>query len=183
MPISGSIVRLLAVLVLAVGTSAAAAATGAISAQTVEERIRRRGAARTLDELYATERTWSQVLRGVRSGNPAWLKVARTLKAEGGPSAPELTAALAEALAVAPERVLGLLGQEFDADDVCSLNTLEDTLGESYAAALGKVQARERAVRNVKAPALAAPREECLGFLEELAREVERNREAWFPKP
>ena len=173
-----------AVLTLAcVLLGASLSAAPALTAQGVLQRIQKDGASRTLDRLYASEGAWSQVLRGVRTGSAGWVEVARALKAQGGPSAPELTAALADALAVAPERVLGALGREFDADDVCSLNTLEDTLGESYAAALGKVQARRKAVGAVKREGLGVQRDECLGFLEELEREVERNRTEWFPKP
>jgi hypothetical protein len=159
------------------------AAAPPLTAPAVLQRIKKDGAGPTLDRLYASEAAWSQVLRGVRTGSAGWVEVARALKAQGGPSAPELTAALSEALAVAPERVLGALGKEFDADDVCSLNTLEDTLGESYAAAVSKVKARRKAVGAVKATSLGSPRDECLGFLEELEREVERNRTEWFPKP
>jgi hypothetical protein len=162
---------------------APAPAAPRLTAQGVLQHIQKDGAGRTLDRLYASEGSWSEVLRGVRTGSAGWVQVARALKAEGGPSAPELTAALAEALAAAPERVLAALGKEFDADDVCSLNTLEDTLGESYTAAVGKVKARRKAVSAVKREALGEQRDECLGFLEELEREVERNRAEWFPRP
>ena len=159
------------------------AAATPLTAEGVLQRIGKEGAAATLDKLYASERAWSQVLRGVRTGTPPWVKVARALKAQGGPSAPELTAALADALAVAPKQVLGALGHEFDADDVCSLNTLEDTLGESYAGAVRKVQARRKAVGGVTDAVLGAQRDECLAFLDELGKEVERNRAEWFPRP
>lgn len=155
----------------------------ALTAEGVLQRLSRKDAATLVEELYASEATWNQVLRGVRSGDAGWLKVARRLKQPSGSTAAELTAAMAEALAVAPARVLAQLGEEFDPDDVCSLNTLEDTLGDSYAAAVRKVAAREKAVRAVKDATVTTQRDDCLGFLHELAGEVERNRAEWFPKP
>ena len=171
------------VLLLAAALPAAPAPTPVLTPDGVLARVKREGAPKAAEELYASERSWTQVLRGVRAGSAAWLQVAKSLKPAQGPSAPDLTGAMADALAVAPERVLATLGHEFDADDVCSLNTLEDTLGESFSAAQRKVAARTKAVKGVRNPKLTAVRDECLGFLQELAAEVDRNREEWFPRP
>jgi hypothetical protein len=73
-------------------------------------------------------------------------------------------------------------GESFDSDDVCSLNTIEDSLGSDFHAALRTVERRERAVASVADRALAARKRECLGFLRELKREVVRNRAEWFPE-
>jgi len=96
--------------------------------------------------------------------------------------AEELTRAVAQALEHAPHNVLAILDRAFDADDVCSLNTLEDSLGEDYQAALRTVERRTHAVAAVSDPHLAAKRKECLEFLGELRREVVRNRQEWFAR-
>jgi hypothetical protein len=110
--------------------------------------------------------------------------VARRLKREAETSGPgqDLTEAVASALERAPTRVLAVLdGKSFDADDVCSLNTIEDSLGPEFDAALRTVERRERAVASVADRSVAARKRDCLGFLRELKREVIRNRAEWFP--
>jgi hypothetical protein len=64
---------------------------------------------------------------------------------------------------------------------VCSLNTIEDSLGPEFDAALRTVERRERAVASVADRSVAARKRDCLGFLRELKREVIRNRAEWFP--
>jgi hypothetical protein len=147
--------------------------------------IRGRGAAAVVTELYEDDARWRQVRAGVASGSRPWLEVARRLKPDAPTSGPgqDLTEAVATALERAPAQVLAVLdGKSFDADDVCSLNTIEDSLGPDYAAALRTVERRERAVSSVHDPALAGRRQDCLGFLGELKREIARNRTEWFPE-
>jgi hypothetical protein len=171
---------------------AAAAATGTparpagarqqadAAATALLERIEAEGAQAVLLEIYEDDRQWQPVLRGVASGSPAWLRVGVLLKRVARIQAEELTVSLSRALEKQPAAVLALLGDAFDADDVCSLNTLEQSLGKDYAAALRTVEARERAVSRVSDPDLLQPRDECLGFLRELKREVVRNKTTWF---
>jgi hypothetical protein len=146
--------------------------------------IERLGARAVVNELYEDDTRWDAVKAGIASGNKVWLEVARRLKREAETSGPgqDLTEAVASALERAPARVLAVLdGQAFDADDVCSLNTLEDSLGPEFGAALRTVERRERAVASVADPSVAARKRDCLGFLRELKREVIRNRAEWFP--
>jgi hypothetical protein len=124
------------------------------------------------------------VLDGVASGQPRWLQVASAFKPVALRNlsvSQELTVAVSQALERAPASVLVVLDQAFDTDDVCSLNTVEDSLGPDYQAALSAVERRERAVARVTDPALVERRDDCLDFLRELKGEVVRNREAWFP--
>lgn len=139
-----------------------------------------RGASTVLLEVYEDEPRWEQVLAGVSSGTRGWLAVAERLKRVAREQAEELTVALSRALEKEPANALSVMGEVFDADDVCSLNTLEQSLGRDYTAALRTVERRERAVARVRDPALREPRDECLAFLRELKREVVRNRKAWF---
>lgn len=150
------------------------------SAAALLQRIEAEGAEAVLFEIYEDDRQWQPVLRGIASGSSAWLRVGVLLKRAARAQAEELTVALARALEKAPAGVLGVFGDAFDADDVCSLNTLEQSLGNDYAAALRTVERRERAVSRVSDPRLLQHRDECLAFLRELKREVVRNKTTWF---
>jgi hypothetical protein len=152
------------------------------TAQAVLADIARRGAKTVLDELYGDDARWRGALEGIAAGQPEWLEAAQRLKMVAGPVAPELTVVVAEALEHAPRSVLAILDRgAFDTDDVCSLNTIEDALGNEYEAAVQAIDRRQRAVSQVGLPALAARRRECLAFLAELKRVVVRNREELFP--
>jgi hypothetical protein len=150
------------------------------TAEQLQQAIEQKGAETILYKVYEQDSRWQHVLAGVATGSPAWLQVAERLKRVAREQSEELTVAVARALEMQPGNVLAILGQAFDADDVCSLNTLEQSLGPDYAVALRSVEKRERAVARVTDPALREPRDECLAFLRELRREVIRNRKTWF---
>jgi hypothetical protein len=159
-------------------------APSAAAAQAILDDIARRGAKQVLDQLYAQEARWRGVLDGVTSGQARWLEVAAAVKPVALRNlsvSQELTVAVSRALERAPAHVLAVLDGAFDTDDVCSLNTVEDSLGPDYQVAVGTVERRERALARVSDPALAARRDDCLDFLRELKGEVVRNRQAWFP--
>jgi hypothetical protein len=161
-----------------------AAAPSSAGAQVILDDIARRGPRPVLDELYAREARWRPVIEGVATGQPKWLEVAARFKPVALRNlsvSQELTVAVSRALEREPAQVLAVLEGAFDTDDVCSLNTVEDSLGEEYDLALRTVERRERAVARVTAPALAKRRDDCLEFLRELKGEVVRNRQAWFP--
>jgi hypothetical protein len=161
-----------------------AAAPSGAQAQAILDDIARQGAKPVLDQLYAREARWRPVIDGVASGQARWLEVASAFKPvalRNLPVSQELTVAVSRALERAPAAVLVVLDHAFDTDDVCSLNTLEDSLGPDYQAALSAVERRERAVARVTDPALVGRRDDCLDFLRELKGEVVRNRQAWFP--
>jgi hypothetical protein len=164
------------------GQAAPVRGTTPVVPEAILRQIAGSGPAKVRDELYADESRWQVVVNGVATGAPAWLMVADRLKPATGAVAEELTRAMAQALEHAPQNVLAILDQSFDADDVCSLNTLEDSLGDDYQAALRTVERRERAVAAVSDPRLSTRRKECLDFLAELRREVIRNRREWFAR-
>jgi hypothetical protein len=147
---------------------------------TLLQDIDRRGAQAVLLQVYEDDARWQQVLDGIATGSRAWLRVAERFKRVAREQSEELTIAVGHALEAQPASALAVLGDVFDADDVCSLNTLEQSLGPDYAAALRSVEKRERGVARVSDPALRQQRDDCLGFLRELKREVVRNRSTWF---
>jgi hypothetical protein len=151
----------------------------AVPAELLQE-IDRQGAQAVLLRIYDDDPRWQQVLDGIASGSRAWLRVAERFKRVAREQSEELTVAVGRALETEPAHALAVLGDAFDADDVCSLNTLEQSLGPDYAVALRSVERRERNVLRVTDPALRQQRDDCLGFLRELRREVVRNRKTWF---
>jgi hypothetical protein len=150
------------------------------AAEAVLQDISRRGPEAVLRQVYQDDRRWQHVLAGIAGGSREWLEVAERLKRVAREPAEELTVAVARALETEPAHALAILGDAFDADDVCSLNTLEESLGRDYAVALRTVERRREAVARVADPALLKQRDDCLGFLDELRGEVERNRSSWF---
>lgn len=165
----------------AAGSAARAAHEGdPAAAAALLGRIEQEGAQAVLLDIYEDDRQWQQVLHGIASGSQAWLRVGERLKRVARAQAEELTVALSRALEREPANALAILDEAFDADDVCSLNTLEQSLGPDYAAALRAVERRQRAVAGVTDPRLRSKRDECLGFLQELRREVVRNKATWF---
>jgi hypothetical protein len=155
---------------------AQAAADPAALLQAIDDK----GAEAVLQQVYDDDPRWQQVLDGIATGSRGWLSVAERLKRVARIQAEELTVAVGRALEREPANALAILGGAFDADDVCSLNTLEQSLGPDYAMALRSVERRERAVAAVTAPAVREQRDLCLGFLRELKREVIRNKTTWF---
>jgi hypothetical protein len=182
-------IRAAAALLLAALALSARAQTGRAvpapgSPEALLAEIERLGARAVVSELYEDDTRWIAVRAGIASGTKAWLEVAQRLKSEAETSGPgqDLTESVAAALERAPARVLAVLdGKSFDADDVCSLNTIEDSLGPEFTVALRTVERRERAVASVADRTVAARQRDCLGFLRELKREVIRNRDEWFP--
>jgi hypothetical protein len=164
----------------AAGTPARAAREADGAAAALLQRIESEGAEEVLLDIYEDDAQWQPVVRGIASGSTAWLRVGVHLKRVARAQAEELTVALSRALEKQPAGALAVLGDAFDADDVCSLNTLEQSLGADYAAALRTVERRERAVARVSDPSLLPQRDECLAFLRELKREVVRNKTSWF---
>jgi len=144
------------------------------------QEIDRQGAQKVLLQIYDDDPRWQQVLDGIATGSSAWLRVAERFKKVAREQSEELTVAVGRALEAEPAHALAVLGDAFDADDVCSLNTLEQSLGPDYTVALRSVEKRERGVLRVTDPALRQQRDDCLGFLRELKREVVRNRTTWF---
>jgi hypothetical protein len=151
-------------------------------AEALLQEIDRRGPDAVLRQVYQSDERWQQVLDGIGSGAREWLQVAERLKRVAREPSEELTIAVSRALEREPANVLALLGNAFDDDDVCSLNTLEESLGRDYAVALRSVERRQQALARVGDPALKQKRDDCLGFLDELKREVVRNRGSWFDK-
>jgi hypothetical protein len=183
MGVRAAIALVLAVLAAPAGAQTSRGAPAPGSPEALLAEIDRLGARAVVNELYEDDARWDAVRAGIASGAKAWLEVAARLKRQAETSGPgqDLTESVAAALERAPARVLAVLdGQSFDADDVCSLNTIEDSLGPEFGAALRTVERRERAVTSVAAAALAARKRDCLGFLRELKREVIRNRAEWF---
>lgn len=136
----------------------AAAATQGPSAQAVLKRVANEGGRKVLWDLWDQEEKFDQVMAGIESGEPSWLKVAVALKpfADGGASL-SIKYSVARVLPRAPERVLALTRQGFEVDDICTSPFLEPDPG------VAEAYEREtlKALAKVKDPSLVPIAVEC----------------------
>lgn len=152
-------------LVMLVGgcTSPDVAGQPKLSAIEVLAVIEREGPDSALRQFVVNDSTFGDaVLIGITSGDSAWLEVARLLKPVADAEAREfLGIAVADALPVAPERVLALIGREYPAERVCGLPFIEQPDSE----AVSYFRRAWPAVEAVRRPNLAAQRAACLDAL------------------
>jgi len=130
---------------------AAAPLAAALDPTRVMREIDRRGAQPVLTRLAKSDGEWDGLLDGVASGAREWLRVAnRLLSVAEDPEAYDLEAAVGEALAAAPARVLEIAdgGGEIQVSWVCDETTTfqEDPDLEERIALLAD---REDAVRGL----------------------------------
>ncbi len=155
---------------------AAAPAAAALEPASVMRDIDKRGAKQALARLAKQGADWGGLLDGVSSGGREWLRVAnRLLAVAEDPEAYDLEAAVGEALAASPARVLEIAdaGGEIQVSWVCDETTsFEKDPGLEERIAL--LADREDAVRSLRAPALAAKRATCLKSLEKARTGLER---------
>jgi len=100
-----------------------------ISPPAIHARIVRDGAVAVVNQLNAgSGDSWSMVIAGISSGQPAWLAVAQELEpgADAG-SGEDLETALSTALPKNPAGVLALTGKTFPIADICSVPLIEPT--------------------------------------------------------
>jgi hypothetical protein len=145
----------------------------------VQRLIRNDGPVKALAVLSDNEGQWDQLLKGVATGQTAWLSVGATLRSVSDAHASEtLDMAIQEALPKNPTGVLGLLSRSVvTATDACGMygfGQIED--GRPTTAILGLVDRRIKAVRNVRALELIAARDTCLVELRTLRRALQRGR-------
>ena len=162
-------------LALLLAICAAPAAVALDSANVIRD-IDKRGAKQALARLAKSDADWDGLLDGISAGGRAWLRVAnRLLAVAEDPEAYDLEAAVGEALAAAPARVLEIAdgGGEIQVSWVCDeTTTFEEDPGLEERIAL--LADREDAVRSLRAPALAAKRATCLKSLEKARTGLER---------
>ncbi len=155
---------------------AAAPAAAGLDPTSVMREIDKRGAQPVLTRLAKSDAGWAGLLDGIASGAREWLRLAdRLLSVAEDPDAYDLEAAVGEALAAAPARVLEIAdgGGEIQVSWVCDETTTfaEDPGLEERIALLSD---REDAVRRLRAPALGAKRATCLKSLEKARTGLER---------
>jgi len=117
------------------------------------------GASGAVKRLTASDRQWSQVIRGIASGNEGWLRVAVSI----GPGldahpGEEVQTALGKALRKHAARVLAIAA--FSVEEICGAPDVDEY--KHLAPALAELRARELAVRNVTSSKLSSRRAECL---------------------
>lgn len=151
--------RRMSVMLLALALVAPlAAAAGGPSAPLLIKRIASEGGHKVLWDLWDQPRQFDQVMSGIESGDPSWLKVAAALRpySDAGASL-SLAYAVARALPKAPENVLALTQQGFKIDDICTSPFIEPEPG------VAEAYEREtlKALATVKGASLAPVAAEC----------------------
>lgn len=144
----------------------------------ITSRIDKFGAKIVLSEAYYDKTGWKQVLAGISTGNPEWLKIASVLRgaSEAGASE-ELTLALGEALGNRPLDVLRFLIKSgmpaqpvkagvFDVDSLCRGVDIDDDRFNSTELALREIDKRKQALSGVTDPELKNMRDTCIRKLE-----------------
>lgn len=160
-------------LVLRLASAATAGQDEAADPEAIMQEVRGSGARVVLKGLYQDEDTWESLLARIGGGSPAWLEVATLLKtsAEGGASY-ELSIAVGEALAEAPEDALRALREAFDVETVCGEIALPSDRKE-WTDLPARIDQRVRAVAGARAPDIQAVREACLRELRALRARVQ----------
>jgi hypothetical protein len=156
----------LAVLILLGALSACGQFPKQMAAPQVSDAIAKRGAKVVAAEMNHGKgpTTWSYVQEHVAAAEPSWLEIAAKLKPYTDAGNSEgLDNALADALPKAPQHVLGMLGETFHADRVCSGGQFIEVPKEKVIDFLKKAQV---AVKDVHDPSLAKNKEKCLGEIE-----------------
>ena len=157
-------IRAVALAVLVAGCGAPQPAPASeLSAGAVLATIHRDGASVALRRYVVDDSTFGDaVLVGIASGDSAWLEVARLLKPAADAGASEyLGIAMADALPVAPDRVLALLGPDYPAERVCGMPFIEQPDSE----AVSYFRRARPAVDRIRRPDLALQRAACLDAL------------------
>ena len=125
------------------------------------------GARDTLRRIYDDKGRWSALLSSIATGEPAWLDVAKKLRAVSDAGASEqLTLAVGEALEHLPANVLKLAAPEFPIENVCGGPDVDDSRFDSYELSVAAINRRESRLRALHQPSLAGVRDLCISELE-----------------
>jgi hypothetical protein len=143
-------------------------AVPSVSSAELGREISDKGANKALQDLYADQRRWEQVLGQISAGRDTWLDVADRLRSVSDAGASEaLDQAVSAALPKNPRGVLKLLDKHFTLEAVCTSQFIEPPSGvEKRFLAEAK-----RALSRVKTGPLAAKARSCEASLGKVAAE------------
>jgi hypothetical protein len=139
-----------------------------LTPEAVSQRIASTGARATLGAIYEDYRAWQELLAGIATGTPGWLKLAVRLQRVSDAGASEqLKLAAGEALEHRPRTVLELAVPAFGIEYVCGVPDVDDVRYASYDLAVQAIEQRKRMLLSVTIPRLRAVRDQCIATLEE----------------
>lgn len=147
-----------------------------LSAEALLKAMRRDGVTVVLAAAVEDADAWETITDRIARGERAWLEVAeRLLEIAADDEAQDLEAAVGEALARAPLRVLELAdsGGEIGLAWVCA-ETPAFVEDPSYEERIETLARRERAVAAVKDPTLTKKRDACVRSLAKARAQVEK---------
>lgn len=145
------------------------------SADSIVARIKARGANLVVQETYRNPAEWSSLMASIKSGDSAWLEVARLLSpGTDGSSAEELTVAAGDALENNPTDTLRILWPTFRLGMCQFLPDQTEPRYHTFKQAIGSLEKRLRKLRGVTTPNLVPARDACITELRSWRREVEQ---------
>jgi len=121
--------------------------------------IQTSGAKTVLHRLWARQSMFEGMCERIETGDPRWLEVARQLRSAADAAASlSLNYSVARAIPRQPERVLALIGNGFQTQDVCASPFIEPASG------IAERYQREAiaAVERISDPKLSAAKSVCL---------------------
>lgn len=126
--------------------------------------IHEKGARQTVAQMTQGKRTaWEAMLIHIENGDAQWLDVARELRAgTDAVTTTELRFAVARALPISPQEVLGLIGRGFQVEEICVIPFVE----AERAVEVDYLKRTKEALMRVSATKNDAARLHCLGFVE-----------------
>jgi len=137
-------------------------ASRSITAQQMADAIAKQGAKTVAARLNSGKgiATWNYVEDRVASGSIPWLKIAVVLKPYTDAGIAEgLDNSVADALPKAPEQVVGMLGETFHADRICSGAQFIEVPKKTV---LDYLKSARVAVQKIADPTLTKKRDSCL---------------------
>lgn len=135
---------------------------GGYTATAVEEKVKAKGAASTVQSLRSNDgEGWSVMLTGIESGDAQWLKIGGELRpATDASASTELDFAVARALPKSPAEVLGLVKTgKFRIADVCTVPYIEP---DDPTVVQRHIEASIEALESIQVQNLEDVRDRCL---------------------
>ncbi len=144
----------------------AAVAQNDLTPSSVMAEIQESGANATVSRLYEDNSLWSELLKNIGNGKPAWLKVASVLRGGSDAGANEqLVLAVGEALEHNPEAVLKITVSVMGIG-VCGGPDVDDSRYDSYALSIAAIERRKAMLAKVLRSDLESLRGQCMQELE-----------------
>jgi hypothetical protein len=142
-------------------------AQATLTPASISDSISRIGASATLYHIYHNNREWAELLSGISSGSPSWIKIGLRLHdvSDAGTSE-SIILAIGEALEYKPINVLEIAIPKLGVEAICSGPDIDDSRYNSYALAIKAIENRKRRLKKITTVRLMSLRNQCISDLE-----------------